>query len=200
MSDDITNDMSDDDPAAKPAKGKAKKKSTRTPAQQAAMKRWASRALIATVLGLTLGAGAGVVTVNRLEPGRGTGVDSLAVMLDSIAKGRIPEPTAAERSAEAQRRADSAAAAQPAAEPELLEIPAVVGLEEGAARNALIDAGLQVGEVQFDASDKPAGTVLATVPAAGERVPAQSAVTLVLSDGRSAPPDTLFRLPPLNIP
>jgi len=63
------------------------KKTARTPrgGGTAALKTWGRRALIALVAGASIGAGAGVFTVNKLEPGRGTGVDSLAVMLDSIA-------------------------------------------------------------------------------------------------------------------
>jgi beta-lactam-binding protein with PASTA domain len=47
-----------------------------------------------------------------------------------------------------------------------------------------------VGEVRFEASTKPAGTVLGSVPAGGTRVTRTSAVSLVLSDGRP-PTDTL---------
>lgn len=178
----------------------SKQKKSRSP-RNPALATWGKRALIAIVAGVSLGAGAGVFTVNRLEPGRGTGVDSLAVMLDSIATGRIPEPTAAERAAEAQRRDDSARAAAPAdAPPELVAVPSLVDLDEGAARNAILDAGLQVGEVQFQASPKPAGTVLATIPAAGQQLPLQGAVTIVLSDGRTSPTDTLLRLLPQSTP
>lgn len=184
---------------AQTAKTTGTKRSTHT--MSPALSVWGKRALIALVVGLSLGAGAGVFTVNRLEPGRGTGVDSLAVMLDSIAKGRIPEPTADERAAEQRRRDDSARAAQPAeSAPELVTVPSLVDLDEGAARDAILDAGLQVGETQFQASSKPAGTVLATVPAAGQQLPLQGAVTLVLSDGRMAPADTLLRLSPQSTP
>jgi beta-lactam-binding protein with PASTA domain len=84
-------------------------------------------------------------------------------------------------------------------------VPSVIDLEEGTARNAILDAGLQVGEVQFQASAKPAGTVLATSPVSGARVPMLTAVSLVLSDGR--PPtdgvgetDSLRRSSPHPIP
>ncbi len=174
-----------------------KSRSSRTPT----LATWGRRALIAGIAGVSLGAGAGVFTVNRLEPGRGTGVDSLAVMLDSIATGRIPEPTAAERAAETQRRDDSARAAAPAeAPPALMTVPSLVDLDEGAARNAILDAGLQVGEVQFQTSPKPAGTVLASIPAAGQQLPLQGAVTIVLSDGRTSPTDTLLRPLPQSTP
>lgn len=158
----------------------------------AALKTWGTRALIALVAGVSIGAGAGVFTVNKLEPGRGTGVDSLAVMLDSIARGKVPAATGDAEKGEAQSKdratpTDSAATA-PA---ELVAVPALTDLEEGAARNALLDAGLQVGEVQFQASPKPAGTVLSTIPIAGSNVAPNTPVTLVLSDGRTGAPDTM---------
>ena len=39
----------------------------------------------------------GPATVRTLEPGRANAVDSVQAVLDSIARGTIPEPTAAER-------------------------------------------------------------------------------------------------------
>ncbi|WP_353268536.1 PASTA domain-containing protein [Gemmatimonas sp.] len=182
---------------AKSAPKPAKKKS---PAGRANTRLWLKRAVVALIAGVSIGAGAGVATVSRLEPGRGTGVDSLAVMLDSIAKGRIPEPSAAERTAERQRVADSVKNAAPVeVADELIAIPSLADLEEGAARNALIDAGLQVGEVQFQPSPKPAGTVLSTIPAAGAKVAPETPVTLVLSDGRTGT-DTLSRPSPTHAP
>lgn len=78
---------------------------------------------------------------------------------------------------------------------QLVIVPSVIDFQEGDARNAILDAGLQVGEVQFRPSGTPAGTVLGTFPMQGARVPLLSAVTLVLSDGR-APVDSLNVLPP----
>jgi PASTA domain len=162
-------------------------------AGSAAFRLWGIRALIAIVAGVSIGAGAGVMTVSKLEPGRGTGVDSLAVMLDSIAKGRIAEPTAQQRAAEAKRQADSVSNAEDVPPVvELIAVPNLADMEEGAARNALMDAGLQVGEVQFQPSSKPAGTVLSTLPLAGAQVAPETPVTLVLSDGRTGT-DTLSR-------
>ncbi len=160
----------------------------------ATLKRWGTRAVMALLLGGGLGAGAGMITVNRLEPGRGTGVDSLAVMLDSLARGNVPAARGG-----ASGAAPSTLAAPPAAPveapvvapAELVAVPALEGLEEGAARNALLDAGLVVGEIEFRASSRPAGTVLASVPAAGAQLAPESPVTLILSDGRSTDPDTL---------
>lgn len=166
---------------------KTKTTTRRTTAGKALARLWGIRALIAIVVGVSIGAGVGVMTVNRLEPGRADSVDSLAVMLDSISKGRIPD---------AQPAAQPAADATPAtpdtatATSDLVSVPAVTDLEEGDARNAILEAGLQVGEVQFRPSPKPAGIVLGTFPVSGARVLSRSAVSLVLSDGRD-PADTL---------
>jgi hypothetical protein len=148
------------------------------------LRTWLIRGGIAVLVGLAIGAGTGVFTVNTLEPGRGNGVDSLQVMLDSISRGI---------------KADSAppAAEAPATEPvqttqvDSIPVPSLAELEEGAARNAIRDAGLQVGEVIFQANLKPAGTVISSAPAVGTFVARGSAVSLTLSDGRP-PTDTLF--------
>lgn len=164
-------------------------KTTRATGNRATLKRWGTRALMALVIGGSLGVGAGVFTVNKLEPGRGTGVDSLAVMLDSIAKGAVPAGDTEKTEARSDDAASAGNAAPSAAA--LVAVPSLVDLEEGAARNALLDAGLQVGEIQFQSSPKPAGTVLASIPIAGANVVPNTAVTLVLSDGRPDEPDSL---------
>jgi hypothetical protein len=158
-------------------------------------RRWLVRGGIAALLGLMLGAAGGVFTVNTLEPGRGNGVDSLQVMLDSIARGRLPEPAATKEPPQATAAPDSA----PPAAPETILVPSVLDLEEGAARNVIIDAGLQVSEVQFRASAKPAGVVLETVPAAGSPLPPKGGVLLLLSDGRP-PVDTIASIHPVPLP
>lgn len=174
---------------------KTAKKTTRK-STGGSLKPWAVRALIALVAGASIGAGAGVFTVNKLEPGRGTGVDSLAVMLDSIARGRVPAAAGDAEKGESPSKGDEKAADSAATAPaELVAVPALTDLEEGAARNALLDAGLQVGEIQFQASPKPAGTVLSSIPVAGSNVAPNTPVTLVLSDGRTSPTDTMS-IPP----
>ena len=176
----------------------AKKSGTRTPRgpNAKATRTWLIRGTIAAVAGLLLGGAGGVATVRTLEPGRANAVDSVQAVLDSIARGTIPEPTAAQREQASKRQADSASQVTPAAdsaasEDALLPVPDVVGLEEGPARDKLLTAGLLVGEVQFRASSSPAGTVLATTPSAGSLLAASGTVALVISDGRS-PADTLF--------
>jgi hypothetical protein len=167
-----------------------KKTATKRRGSTTTLKTWSTRALLALVAGASIGAGAGVMTVNKLEPGRGTGVDSLAVMLDSIARGKVPTGGAEEEGAQsAQPAAPADSAAAPAVE--LVAVPALTDMEEGAARTALLDAGLQAGEVEFQASPKPAGTVLSTIPVAGSNVAPNTPVTLVLSDGRTSATDTM---------
>jgi hypothetical protein len=169
--------------ASPPASAPRKAKSPKT-----AARRWLTRFSIALLIGLSLGGGAGVFTVNRLEPGRANSVDSLQVMLDSIARGRIAPARAPETAAPSEA---PVAAPEPDADSTYdTTVPTLVDLEEGDARTAILNAGLEVGEVRFQASTKPAGTVLGSAPAGGTRVTRTSAVSLVLSDGRP-PTDTL---------
>ncbi len=177
----------------------AKKPGTRTPRtpMSRTTRTWLIRGTVAAVTGVMIGGAGGVVTVRTLEPGRANAVDSVQAVLDSIARGTIPEPTAAaDRDQESKRQADSASRAQQSADSAekadvLLPVPDVVGLEEGPARAKLLEAGLLVGEVQFRASSSPAGTVLAATPPAGSLLAASGTVSLVISDGR-APADTLL--------
>jgi hypothetical protein len=174
---------------------------TKKAGSAAVVKRWVLRGTIAAAIGLSIGGAGGVMTVRTLEPGRAHAIDSVQAVLDSIARGTIPEPTAAEQAAESQRQSDSVASAKAAQDSAdaadadaLLTVPDIVGLQEGPARDLLLEAGLLAGEVEFRASTSPAGTVLATTPPAGSRVVASSAVALVISDGRN-PADSLSTLP-----
>lgn len=170
--------------------------------------RWGARAAVAIVAGLGVGVAAGVSAVNHFEPGRANSVDSLAVMLDSVSKGSISgsggrsatsSATQAEPANSASLPSDSATlpisgaegAAASGADSSRPLVPSVIGLEEGSARAAILAAGLQVGEVQFTLSGKPAGTVLATSPNGGTPVEPGHAITLILSDGRGTPLDTI---------
>jgi hypothetical protein len=149
------------------------------------------RGAIAAVAGLVIGGAGGVMTVRTLEPGRANAVDSVQAVLDSIARGtiaavRAAAPPLVESAEPALPMADSAATNDA-----LLAVPDVVGLEEGPARDQILEAGLLVGDVQFRASTRPAGIVLSTTPPAGSLLAPSSLVALVLSDGRS-PADTLL--------
>lgn len=164
-------------------------------------RRWLGRLTIAAVIGASIGAGGGIMTVRKLEPGRPNGVDSLQVMLDSLARGRIAPkvvdvpataPAAAESALVTDSTAGDSTAIDSTADLAGIRIPAVVGLDEGRARAALLEVGLAVGGVQFQPSTQPAGTVLGTIPAVGVPVAPGLAITLMLSDGRP-PVDTLSR-------
>lgn len=158
----------------------------RRPKARPSAKTWAVRFGVAAVLGALLGAGGGVYAVTRLDPPRAKRVDSLRVMTDSLAarppRGDWPAPVSTP--------AGTATADQPLTDTPLttVAVPSVADLEEGAARSTMIDMGLQVAGVQFQASSRPAGIVLGTIPAAGALVAAQAPITLILSDGRGTPP------------
>lgn len=153
---------------------------------------WLIRLGVAVLAGLAIGGAGGVVTVNTLEPGRAGSVDSLQLMLDSLASGQQAKADAdpidsAIRAAEAQQAEQARLEAEADAQADavgLLTVPSLLDLEEGEARNRIVDAGLEVGEVQFQSSPKPAGVVLGTFPVSGARVNRGAAITLVLSDGR----------------
>ncbi len=71
-----------------------------------------------------------------------------------------------------------------------IDVPDVVGLAAEDAVTALQQAGLQVGEVSEQSSDTvDAGTVISSNPGAGEQVPEQSPVALVVSTGPEASGD-----------
>lgn len=156
------------------------------------MRTWLIRLGVAVLAGLAIGGAGGVVTVNTLEPGRAGSVDSLQLMLDSLASGAqakaerdpIDSAIAATEAQQAEQARLEAEAAAQADAVGLLTVPSLVDLEEGQARDRIIDTGLQVGEVQFQSSPKPAGVVLGTFPVSGARVNRGATITLVLSDGR----------------
>jgi hypothetical protein len=172
----------------------ATKSSGRTRKKRAPVTRrtWLIRLGVAVLAGLAIGGAGGVVTVNTLEPGRAGSVDSLQLMLDSLARGQQAKADAdpidsAIAAAEAQQAEQARLQAEATAQADavgLLTVPLLLDLEEGEARNRILDAGLQVGEVQFQSSAKPAGVVLGTFPVSGARVNRGATITLVLSDGR----------------
>jgi len=150
---------------------------------------WLIRLGAALGAGLAIGAAIGVVGVNTIEPGRPQQADSLQIMLDSIARGQTP--ATARDTADADDAADDAAAntKAPSADSTIV-VPDLVGVEEGAARTALADAGFMVGGTEFRSSRSPTGTVLATQPVSGAAVARGTTVSLILSDGR-APADSV---------
>ncbi len=64
-----------------------------------------------------------------------------------------------------------------------VEVPSVVGLTQDEATAAIIDAGLEVGNVTSQDSQEEEGTVLEQAPPGGSKVDAESAVDLVVSGG-----------------
>ena len=167
----------------------------RTSRRKTSGRTWVIRGVLAIVAGLAIGAAGGVAGVNRMEPGRPGQADSLQLMLDSLKKQQAAtnprEQRRAADSADADQRAkhlaDSTALAN---DPNAPVVPDVVSLEEGEARTNIELAGLTVGSVQFRAAVVAVGVVIATSPAAGRKLRAGSAVDLVLSDGRTPPPDS----------
>ena len=157
---------------------------------------WLIRGLVAIVAGAAIGIAAGVTGVNRMEPGRPGQPESLQLMLDSLRRlGADDDPITQRRAADsadaahrAQRVADSISLAN---DPDAPIVPDVVRMEEGVARQAIEDAGLTVGNVVFRPDSTTAGIVLATTPRTGRKVRFGTAVDLVLSDGRTVPPDSL---------
>ena len=148
-------------------------------------KTWLIRAFVAVVVGLAIGDGGGVYAVNRLDPARPNAVDSLQSMIDSLSRGAVTRPSSNPTAPNAATVAAPVVAEPDSAPPSLLLVPNVVGLEEGAARNSILDAGFEVGDVSFMPSDQPAGTVLSSVPQAGAELTFGGTIALVLSDGRA---------------
>ncbi len=71
-------------------------------------------------------------------------------------------------------------------------VPEVVGLDEGAARQALVEAGAQSITTDYEASSEPAGTVIAVTPGEGEPFAAGEQVTLTVARSFTVP-DVLGR-------
>ena len=176
------------------------------PTGSPARRTWLIRLGIATLAGLAIGAGAGVVSVNRFDPGRAGQPDSLQLMLDSLAQRRASgDPRSLRRAADsadaAQRAQHLTDSANLANDPNAPVVPVLLNLEEGAARDSIEAAGLTVGDVSFQGSTAPLGVVIATFPAAGQKVQARTAVKLILSSGRprsytAAPPAAPDHSPP----
>lgn len=153
-----------------------------------ARRTWLVRLAIAIVAGLGIGAAAGVATVNKFDPGRAGQPDSLQLMLDSLAQRKASnDPRALRRAADssdaAQRAQHVADSTNMANDSTAVAVPALLNLEEGAARDTLEHAGLTAGTVAFKASTAPLGVVVGTSPAVGQRVRAGTPVNLILSNG-----------------
>jgi eukaryotic-like serine/threonine-protein kinase len=74
-----------------------------------------------------------------------------------------------------------------------VEVPDLTGMSQSEAEDAIVEAGLQVGEVGSDFSDQPEGTVIGQNPGPGTQVDRGSAVSFTISAGPAtvAVPDVL---------
>jgi serine/threonine protein kinase/beta-lactam-binding protein with PASTA domain len=71
---------------------------------------------------------------------------------------------------------------------QMVTVPPIEGKKRSAAENQLQQAGLTVGDVSKESSDRPKGTVLSSDPAPGESVTKGSKVNLVVSSGTTQVP------------
>lgn len=83
---------------------------------------------------------------------------------------------------------------------ETVAVPALVGQTRNEANITLTQAGLRLGSVEEEFSDRPAGTVIRSSPATGTEVPLDSQVDLVLSRGPEPTPTPAPTPPPTPTP
>ncbi|MBY8875538.1 PASTA domain-containing protein [Micromonospora sp. PLK6-60] len=102
-----------------------------------------------------------------------------------------PVPTAAPTTAAPTTTAPSTrpASTPPSTAADRVRVPPLVGLPQETAERLLDRIGLE-HRTRTRESDRPPGTVLETDPEAGERVPADSEVTLVVAEPRTEPTTT----------
>ncbi|MFG1778797.1 PASTA domain-containing protein [Micromonospora sp. NPDC049048] len=94
-------------------------------------------------------------------------------------------PTTAAPTSAAPTSSSPSASPSPSA-PAQLPMPPVVNLPLATAQAILDDVGLS-HRVEYETSDRPAGTVLRTEPEAGELVPEDGEVTLVVARAATSP-------------
>ncbi|MEO3746809.1 PASTA domain-containing protein [Plantactinospora sp. B5E13] len=119
------------------------------------------------------------------------------VIADSVRRGTpAPPPATPSGAASAVTSASTSAAptsavpTTPGTTPAAVAVPPLVGLSESAATGLLEQLGL-VPELRFEASDEPAGTVLATEPEEGAELTPGDVVVLVIAEpAPSTPPAT----------
>ena len=82
-----------------------------------------------------------------------------------------------------------------------ITVPNVVGMTLAAAKTSITGADLTVGTVKLATSDTvPAGNVLSQDPLGGTKVPAKTAVNLVVSSGKEAPVNPPFPPGAIEVP
>ncbi|MFG6504481.1 serine/threonine protein kinase [Microbacterium sp. P05] len=106
---------------------------------------------------------------------------------------QVARPTAAPTAA-----ATPTSAPQPSATPSVAPVevasaavPALEGLDADAARLALEEAGLSLGEVRTSDSARPAGLVLASEPGVGASLQRGGVVSLTVASGSNGVPDVM---------
>jgi serine/threonine-protein kinase len=83
---------------------------------------------------------------------------------------------------------------------ETVAVPGLIGQTRNEANLTLTQAGLRLGNVEEEFSDRPEGTVIRTSPAAGTEVELDSQVDLVLSRGPEPTPTPAPTPPPTPPP
>jgi serine/threonine-protein kinase len=83
---------------------------------------------------------------------------------------------------------------------EMVPVPGLIGQTRNEANITLTQAGLRLGNVEEEFSDRPVGTVIRSDPAAGIEVPLDSQVDLVLSRGPEPTPTPAPTPPPTPPP
>jgi serine/threonine-protein kinase len=83
---------------------------------------------------------------------------------------------------------------------EMVAVPALIGQTRNEANITLTQAGLRLGNVDDEFSDRPEGTVIRTNPASGTDVPLDSQVDIVLSRGPEPTPTPVPTPPPTPTP
>jgi serine/threonine-protein kinase len=83
---------------------------------------------------------------------------------------------------------------------ETVAVPALIGQTRQEANITLTQAGLRLGNVDEEFSDRPEGTVIRSNPSAGNDVPLDSQVDIVLSRGPEPTPTPVPTPPPTPTP
>jgi serine/threonine-protein kinase len=143
------------------------------------------RVTVPEVTGFTQERAEAAITAAGLTVGEVTQANS-----DSVDAGLViqqsPEPNTEIEAGEPVSIEVSTGAAQAA-------VPTLVGLSLDEARNALTDAGLQLGEVTRVPSEETRNTVTAANPAEGRTVPRDSRVNLDVASGENEVPNVRGR-------
>ena len=138
---------------------------------------WFIRAGVGIAIGIVAGFAIGAAGVHFLQP-----------------PGVVTPETDAEDGSRKSRSGSETADESPAVEEEKpkmgIVVPELLGLEEGDARAAIVNAGFTVGTVTFRGDSERMGSVVASFPVSGEAVRLPGTINLILSDGKGRPDST----------